>query len=410
MRGTDSYYRLVREAWNALRQRRAEEASVILERVLAAGVSDPYIHFLLAVASLYTSQFPRADTLITAIKTKDPGFLPVLQLEAFMRLKSAASREDAQAAYIDLFSRFPADSVIARARRSLAAAGDFAAFQRGARLPDYVHLLRPPTRLKKHGVSAFTAASRTAKPRRGPWRLRRRLIPGRRVLIILIIAFSIAAAAALGLVIARSGVAGRFMPVSSDAGKSGARDRSVVDQVGLSGMEFDLIRNTMPDVTPEHYRSTAEIREDFDAARRLIKQGEYNRAVIMLNRIENSNASFPVKEKAEFLVKFVMDVDDRSFEEIVPARVKERPYRYRGAAVQWTGSVSRIRRKSGSASLLLVITPAGGGVPVLVPEVYWQGELSLKERDRVVVKGVITGIIGRERTIVIEAREIAPAP
>ena len=69
--------------------------------MLASGAGDIYVLLLLAVAYLYTDQFGKLARFITKMKEMNPSYMPLIQLEAFLKLKSASGQSEALKSYID---------------------------------------------------------------------------------------------------------------------------------------------------------------------------------------------------------------------------------------------------------------------------------------------------------------------
>ncbi|HPL19284.1 MAG TPA: hypothetical protein PL180_21590, partial [Spirochaetota bacterium] len=169
-------YRLIRDAYRSLDRKKFQEAILVLEKVLSSGAGDIYVLLLLSVAYLHTDQFGKLARFITKMREMNRSYMPLIQLEAFLKLKSAASKEEALKVYIDLMAKYPADPHIHRGRGLVSGAADFRDFQKNARLQDFVSIPAPPRSLKKTAIkSVYTGmldrrGVRIIRDRHFPWR------------------------------------------------------------------------------------------------------------------------------------------------------------------------------------------------------------------------------------------------
>ena len=368
----------------------------MLEHVLSSGTGDIYVLLLLSVAYLHTNRFGKLARFITKMKQMDAAYLPLVQMEAFLKLKSAGGLEEALRIYLELETRYPGETHFHRGRDLIARAKDFSEFQKNARLLDFVNIPRPPKSLNNAPKSAYvgTLGKRGIKIHRAG-----------RVPYALIMKIT-AAAAAAGVAVmliafaVSSGIAGRFFEKSPRP----RQDTGAVDMMTLSGAEYDIIKNVRRDRVRVYYQSIHEMTGDFDRARRLIKAGDFNRAVTVLNGLMNSNVNFVVKEKADFLLKFVINSEDRAYEEIPYRTVIEKKYLYRGYAVHWRGLVTRVRDRDESQSFTLRVDGAGTGDDA---DVFSRRIMSgLAKGSRVELEGVIVDFLGPEQRAYIVSDKI----
>ncbi|OHD64008.1 MAG: hypothetical protein A2176_15970 [Spirochaetes bacterium RBG_13_51_14] len=392
-----SNYRLIREAYRSLNKEKFQEAILILEKVLSSGVGDIYVLLLLSVAYLYTGQFGKLARFVTKMKDMNSSYLPLKQMEAFLKLKSAAGQAEALQLYIDLTARYPADAHLHRGRSLIGAASDFSALQKNARLQDFVNIPRPDGSLKK----AYSTNLPGPQGRRMSGMHRNARI--RVTLIAMISVAGLTALAGTGVwYLVRSGMLGDAV---SKIVKPN-RDYSSIDMVSVSGMEYDLVKNIKKDRVAVYYQSARDMTDDFNRARQLIKAERHNDAVIMLNGLYNSNVNFVVKEKVEFLIKFIMNQEDRHFDEIPYPTVGKNKYRYRGYAVRWKGRVDAVREKDRSQIVAVTVDDARGE-PAGAVDVY-SGRIipGLKKGARVLMEGIIVDFLGTDKRIYVDARNM----
>jgi hypothetical protein len=391
-------YRLIRDAYRSLNKKRFQEAILSLEKALSSGAGDIYVLLLLAVAYLYTDQFGKLARFIAKMSEINPSYMPLIQLDAFLKLKSAAGQGDALKLYIDLTARYPADPHIHRGRNLVGSATDFPDFQKNARLQDFVYIPRPSKKLKKQ----LRKPSYVGKlGRRGI--IIKKGIGGRRWIILIAVFIAAAALASLGA---------WFFTGQGCFSKGGHRvknphaDYSSVDMLALGGTEYDLVKNIKKDKVAVYYQSVRDMSDDFNRARKLIKAEKYNDALYVLNGLHNSNVNFVVKEKVDFLIKFVIDLEDRDFEEVPVALVNENKYRYRGYAIRWKGRIERAREREESQILTIRLDSAGDD-PSCDVDVYSAKIVpGLKKDSRVLLEGVIVDFIGKDRRAYIVSRSL----
>ncbi len=398
MNSSKTSYRLIREAYRLLKRKKFSEARLVLENVLTSGVGDIYVLLLLSVVYLYTDQFGRLARFLVKMRDLDPAFMPMVQMEAFLKLKSAGNAEEALRIYVELSAKYPADPHISRGRGLVAGAEDFSAFQKDARLRDFVDVPPPPGRLKKarRGVYTGTLGHRRIRIHGGAGTARRKTA-FRIALVIFLAGLGGAGIWAL----ARYGI-----PPLVERFRGAGNDRDAIDMVRLSGTEFDLVKSVRKETVPVYYRSAREMTADFDRSRTLIKNRQYNEALLILNGLYRSNVNFVVKEKAEFLIKFVVNQEERDFEEIPCGKVCASDYRYRGFAVRWKGSVEAVREKDRSTLIALAVDAPGGGAPCRADIYSSRPVPKLEKGSRVVVEGVIIDFPGKEKRPYVESRGI----
>jgi hypothetical protein len=393
-------YRLIRDAYRSLNRKKFQEAILVLEKVLSTGAGDIYVLLLLAVAYLHADQFGKLARFVTKMREMNRSYMPLIQLEAFLKLKSAAAKDDALKIYIDLMASYPADAHIHRGRSLISAAADFSEFQKNARLQDFVLIPTPPRSLKKTAKKAvYTGILKKRRIRI----IRDAVIPWRRVALVIVITLAVGALILLGVRLFNG--PGIFTGMVKRVGAVRA-DYSGIDRVTLGGTEYDLVKNMGPDRVAVYYQSVRDMTDDFNRARRLIKAEKNNDAILLLNGLYNSNVNFVVKEKVAFLIKFVTDLEDREFSDISYTEVEKSKFRYRGFAVRWKGHVGKIRERDESQVFTLRLDgPEGmsaGEVDVYSPKKV----PGLSGGTPVLLEGVIVDFIGKEKRAYVMSRNI----
>ena len=378
----------MKDAYRSFQKKRYNESYVILEQIVSDRPDDPYPYFLLAVVYLFSNKFDRARRIMDTVKSLNRDYPPLAQLEAFLNLKSSTSFESALSFYISSIESCPGDRMIQKAARLLRQAGDFDAFQKNARLQDFVEIKGPPRNINTRSVRRNSPqAGKTGKKRAVP------------VIVPIIIAGLVMVAAAVAFVFFRKGPE----PVRMDT--------AAVDSVDIAGPGASLINSVNRTKTREFYYSTAKLMDDFNTARSLIKKGQMNKAVVILNRISESNASFMVKEKVNFLVSFIMDNEERSYEGISCELLARDSYLYRGYAVDWTGKVANLKMKPESQSFTLLVDYREGDIFSGTASVFYDRvSPGLENGDMIRLEGIFINTVGSDGRLTVRARHIEKSP
>jgi hypothetical protein len=386
---------LVRDAYHCFRKKRFNETVLLCEKLAAAFPREPYPLFLMALANLYTNGFDSADRAIEKILRIDPEYIPMIQLRAFLGLKSAPNLDSALKIYLDYLSRYPWDQRLIKARKMLGYTPNFPSLQKKARLTDLVEVPGPPRHMLKNNAKPKRPA--LSRPRRNPFR-GLGFMPKAVFIMVFLLLFGLGAYLHFSEIMEYA----HKIPV---AGK----DFSAVDRVNISPSEYDLISRINRDRTREFYVSVSEMAVDFERAKQLIKQEQYNPAVLLLNRIRNSNASFMVKEKASFLIDFIRNTDNREYDRPRYADVAGRRYLYHGYAVAWKGKVANMKRVNDAVSFTLLVDYRDTDVFSGTAEVYAPEKGAIENGSLVVVSGMVMDVAGLDRPY-ISARAVRRIP
>ena len=338
---------MIREAYRSYRAGKYADALAILENTVFAGSREPYPLLLLVLSNLQMNRFSRVDELLSRFSSVDQHYQPYHQLRAYLFLKGAPDYESALAFYVELHGKYPSDRVLSRAIKTLRGVKDFTSFQRIAKIEYFVRLPKP-------SGSAFSERGSAAG--RSPLRssVRRSLRLSGRVKKIITGAFLtvfVSGIAVAAIVFFGKDITGVFT-YNSTSVRNGT---AAIDQLTLDGSGYDLVEKISKKRRPEFYFSADELRNDFSEAKRLIRNNRLNDALMKINRILNSNANMSVKERAEFLKSFIINIDDRDWAPIPYREIANRPYLYIGVAVEWKGRVANMRRRQASMVFNLLV-------------------------------------------------------
>ena len=383
----------LREAYIAFKKKNYTNAIIILEQTKDSGHDDHYALFLQAVCLLYSNNFPAANNMMEKIQRIAPAYIPFIQLKTFLALKSSVSRENALAAYISALEKNSSDRYLRKGLRGVEVSKDFYKYQKEAKISDLVYIPKPG-RMDNTGSSTFVSP-RFVTPgflRGGETRRRSKKIININTTYAAVIVPVVIVVAAVTTLYINSAEFSWFK--NTDAVKLDSENISKIDMVDISGSGYGIINRINQEKTPEFYPSGDTLLNDFNEARMLMKKGLFNKAIVILNRIANSNASFPVKEKCDFLTGFIMQSDEKVYEEIDFKQINEKPYLYRGIAVRFTGKAANVKEIKGGTAFTVMVGFDGNNFKG-VCDVYDTSEGIINNGDIVQVDGVYILNIGK---------------
>ncbi len=379
---------LIKEAYRLYRKRRYRDSIVILEKLVSSGGKDAYVHFLLAVNYLLDGKLNRIDEHLRKSGFADKNYLPAIQLDLFLSLKSAENAANVLSKYLDAYQRFPADSYIRKGMTCLREADNFPDLQMKARLNDFVEVPRPA------GIKCV----RTVKLRG------RRSYRMLKTLLLVMSGIFVLAAITYGVYSNRNSIIGML---SVKAGKEHADAPRELEMITIEKDRYDLIDKIKKEKTPVFYYSNDEIYQDFNKARTLIKNEKHNEALIILNKLLNSNASFSVKERADFLRRFIINVEDRDCTTATFGEVSRNTYLYQGMMISWKGKVANLKRRDGRLLFHLLTEYRQHDMFSGIAEVYSEKDYStVKNGDLVEVRALLSNTVGDEKRIYLVAKSI----
>jgi len=388
------------EAYISFQKKNYTNAIIILEQTKDSGREDHYALFLQAVSLLYSNNFPAANNVMEKIQRINPSYTPFIQLKSFLALKSSVRREDALSAYIAALEKNSSDKLLRKGLRAVEESSDFYKYQKEAKISDLVFIPKPGA--KESSKNSFFESERFARGRD----IRR----GRNRISAINPLFAVAVI--LGIILFSTAVVFYLyrdklnFTKENDAVKLTTESQSKIDMVDISGSGYGIINRINQEKTPEFYPSGDNLISEFNEARLLMKKGYFNKAIIILNRIANSNASFPVKEKSDFLIRFIMESDERVYEEIDLKLINEKPYLFRGSAVKFTGKAANVKEiKSGTAFSVMIGFDGNNFKGVC--EVYDTAKGIVHNGDIIEVQGMFILNIGKSSAPYISAEKVS---
>ncbi len=356
--GETGNFQYNREALRAIRKKQYGNAIAILEKSGKEGLENQYSLFLLALALVYNNNFPKAVSVLGRIERINPNYLPYIQLKSFLGLKSALSREAAIGTYIEAIESASSDRLLKRVLREIENTGDFILYQKKSKIKDFVVIPKPKVKkyskyqnLKVAGV--FLALVFVG----GAFYLNRNIL------------------------IKQLDFFGNRNAVTTSVSSS------EIDSIVLGSTDYGLLNRINRKKTLEFYHSREEVLSDFRHAKKLIKGGKENKALIILNRINNSNINYVAKEKVEFLIKFIMDSHDRKYGEYNLSDIKKSPHLYRGIALLVRGRTANVSEKRGGLTFSLLVNYSKNSFSEVI-NIFAGDKPDIKNGETVEAKGI----------------------
>lgn len=368
---------IIQSAYNALIKGRVDEADRLLDGILKNG-HEPYPMFLSTIALFLTDHLDKALSLSKRLRSYYPDYLPGRELDAFIRLKSAATRDEAVVAYVELSPGGRDGSHFEKMAGRIRSAYDFAVYQKKLRVTDCVRLrrYRPGSVYEKSPDDYQRIIAKKKPQKKGSVILR--------ILLILLL-MGIAAVSYLyfsGILIKK--------PTATK-----------IEMTEIPDGPYPIIGKHPVDERFA-YSSDDAVRKDFNEAKMLTRDGHFNKALLILNRIMLSNAQPSVRDRVDFLRTYIRDSENRDVDQIDLAILVKDPLLYKGLMMRFHGRVSeKTSREGGDA--YTISSDEGKGLSVYVFAKHGENILN---GDRVAAEGIFMQLIGNKRMPYIEARSL----
>ena len=393
-------FNYLHEAYKYFKRKNYTGAVIILEQAKDSLRNDHYGLFLHAVSLLYSNDFLSAGSVIEAIQRINPSYIPFIQLKAFLALKSSTDREEALANYISALEKNPSDKLLRKGLHLIETSADFSKFQREIKISDLVHIPKP-----KGKIRYLKAYKYSREDLREDLRHRTSRFSYNKLIYVLLMFLIVSI---IALVIFKLGF--KFADLKfinkKDEISLSAGSLNTIDMTELRGSGFGLINKINKEKTPEFYPSEDALLRDFNEAKQLMKKGDFNKAALILNKISNSNASFSAKEKSEFLIRFIIDSDERVYDNIDMKQIAEKPYLFRGCSLRLSGKAANVKENKDAIAFSVMIDYDGKSVKGIC-EIYDYSKSAINNGDTVEVKGIFILNIGKEGVPYILAEKIS---
>jgi tetratricopeptide (TPR) repeat protein len=385
------HFAILKEAYKSLFKKNKKDAEVMLEKITSTDKS-PYPNFLLAIAYLFNDNFTAANKVITKLLIDYPNYMPVIHLNGFLYLKSAQNYENALSKYLELIEKHPDDKTIYKNIEAIRESDDFIKFQKKAKLTDFVHIPKPPKSIIEDKYSKERDRNRIKQSNI-------KKIKKINIKLLFLVIFILLTGVSIILII--YSINKKILDYTPDNYNS-----EKIDPVSIQGTGYGLITKLSKKKTPHFYYSSDKLISDFNNAKKLIKKKKYNKAILILNKIYNSNINFNVQEKSNFLIKFIIDIHRENFEKISPGEISQKPYLYRGYAVNWKGRVTNLKKQNNKQSFTLLIDYKSSDIFSGAADIFSEEIYNINNGEIVEVKGIFIETIGKLNRIYLVAKDI----
>ena len=152
-----------------------------------------------------------------------------------------------------------------------------------------------------------------------------------------------------------------------------------------------------------YYFTENELHKDFVRVKRLIYRNKTNEAIILLNKIMNSNALPQVKERFKILYKFIEPLDPLSmdynpeFHEIT-----KDPVAFKGVYVLWNGRIANLIKTKNGIEFDLLVNYINEDTIAGIAHVKITGKYYLENRQKVEVFGIYKDYDKKDGKLLIE--------
>lgn len=378
-------YDYVKEAYRSFKKNNYSNAAIILEKASGAGIEDRYATFLLALSYLYNGEFSKAEIALKRLEKSAPDYPPFLQLRSFLALKSSASSDEAISFYVSSLEKLPLDRTLKKSISIIENSNDFYKLQKNAKISTFVKIPSPGRKSQRNLPAEIFSRYSEIEKGLDKHPFRSKALIGAFLLVILLFT--------AGVSYHFSDSIFSFFSGRSISGKK-ISGLEKIDMVNLSGTGYGLINKVSKEATPEFYISGDLLQSDFNKARTLIKKGEFNRAIVILNRIMNSNSSFLVMEKVEFLIRFIIESDEKEYEKFNYDDIMIKPYLYRGASLIISGRAANVKESAKGTGFSLLVDFDGKNFKGAI-DAFCKSSSEVKDGDNILIKGIFYPDIGQ---------------
>ncbi len=393
---SDAASSVVYEAYKAYRKGRFLEVLALLDSPPLSSTRDPYSILLCAMACLQLNKFAKVEELMSKAGSIAPQYPLYNQLKAFLYLKAAPDFESALLFYGELLAKIPSDRILAKSLARLRRVKNFEEFQRNAKIDDFVVLTKPHRKL----FARFSSSKAMKMSQKSQTPFEKNIFSKRIKRFFFIIA-------ALIFIVVITFFSSRSTHMQCSKTEIAFHSRfDEIEQVTLDGSGFDLIERITKKKQPEYYYNSETLQEDFRASNQLIKSGRLNEALKKINKIIHSNANMSVRERASFLKRFIIAIEDRRWEEISYSEIMKNPHLYGGYSLQWKGKTANVKKRQSAIVFNLLIDYRATDQFTGMAEVYCEqcGD-AIKNGDMIIVKGLFMDVI-TAGTPYLKGREI----
>ena len=141
-----------------------------------------------------------------------------------------------------------------------------------------------------------------------------------------------------------------------------------------------------------YYFTDKELKSNFNKIKRLIYRNKTNEAIILLNKIINSNALPLVKEKFKILYKFIEPLDPLSMDYNPEFyEITKNPIAYTGVYVLWHGRIANLIKVKNGVEFDFLVNYINEDTIAGIAHVKVPGKFYIENKQKVEVFGVYRG-------------------
>ncbi len=374
---------MLKEAYKAFRRKRYQEAIVLFERIIITD-KNPSTLFLMAVSCLKVNKFKDADITIGKLDKVNPDYTPLIRLKCFLFLKSSSTKEQAISFYLEQLEKIPGDRLMNRTLKKLYNSVNFNVLQKKIRLEECVSIPAPEFVTGKNRKYLESAEKGHAvKPLKFILTICSALVVCG-IIFCLFYYFPI--------------ISKKIKPREAIVSKSS----SAIDNVNLDYNNYSLIDKIKIKTTPEFYYSDNLLKDDFNEIKLLLKSEKYNQALLLINKIKNSNANYRVQEKIDFFSRFVAAIEHRDFENFDMKMIQKSPYIYDNILLKCRGRITNLKKERSKTTFTLLVDYEDNDKFSGITDIYYDKEnFSFSNGEFVAVSGIFKYIPGSDKSLIL---------
>lgn len=367
------------EAYNLYKSKNYKSTINFIETLIDKykRIDDSYLQYILILSYLHTGNFYKVDQLLKVQKRYHTESKIVDEIDAYIILKGAPTIDQPLIKYIELSEKFHDDKKIKYVLSLIRSAEDFKKLQKSILLEQCISLTKPGYRRK-------------ILNRKKSIRINFKYYIYRTTVIIL---------SSFILFVIIFILVSTFVKRSKIQYNTSPQQNELTEIIDLNDLRYSIIDKDLKSNFENTYEIENDLKKDFVKSQYLIKDSKYNDGLIILNKILNSNANYKVKEKAQFLIEFIDDIElnNRDFTNIDLKNFISSPEIYRGVVFKSNGIVNNISNKETKTVFTLDVIQND---KIYIIEVFFNNKENIDDKDKVILKAKFLNKISNDQIYV----------
>lgn len=359
------------EAYKLLKKKDYKSSAAFIESVLKKyrPEDDTYLRYLLALNYSYLGNFTKVQNNINLIRRVDPNSERSRELEAYLLLKGSPLQEIPLVKYLELSEKHPRNKKFKKVIELLRKSDDFNILQKELKLKDCVTIKKPSYRRN------YFDRKRSVQIKLSDRLLKLLILSAITVFIIF-----------FALFLQKNY---NFNEIFK-SNKKFKLSESLPDFYDFDSQRYPLVDKKDKSDAIKFYNNEDSLKKDLLEAEYLIKNKKYNRALILYNVIDNSNANLIVKEKVKFYKSFILNLDfnEKNTINIEINELIKNPFKYNGVLVELSGVVKNIKKSENKTRFNVYVNEVNA-------EVYVDYLLDISEGDEITIKSEFKNTINK---------------